>query len=309
MSTTFVVASDILAGLGITFTKFVAALVTGSSSMLAEGVHSLVDTCNGVILLLGLRLSRRPPDDVHPFGHGLELYFWNFVVAMLIFGLGCGVSVYEGILHLLRPRPIESPGWNYLVLGCAAVFEVVTWGIAWRAFRASKDGDGFWHSLHTSKDPTTYAVLLENSAALLGLAAAFVGILCSDLLDIHYLDGVASIVIGLILGAVAVVLAAESRSLLVGESLSPARARAIRALVEADPAVVRVRRPLSMHFGPDQVLLTLDIQFRPTLTAAEVERAADRIERAIRGPYPDIKYIFLEAESIAPPGQPRPRAE
>jgi cation diffusion facilitator family transporter len=308
-SSVFVLAADILAGVGITLTKFVAALATGSSAMLAETVHSLVDTSNGLLLLHGLRRSRRPADENHPFGHGLELYFWNFVVAMMIFGLGSGVSIYEGIRHLLRPAPIENAGWNYLILGCAAVFEVFSWAVAFRAFRASKTRKGFWHALHTSKDPTTFAVLLENSAALLGLGAAFVGILCSQLFDNHYLDGVASIVIGLILGAVAVVLASESRSLLVGESIDPERARALRSLVEADPAVVRVRRPLTMHFGPEQVLLTLDIQFRPTLTAAEVEAAVDRIERAVRGQYPEIRYIFLEAESIAAPGQARPRGE
>jgi len=281
--------------------KFMAAWFTGSSAMLSEGLHSVVDTGNGLLLLLGIHLSQKPADEAHPFGHGLELYFWTLIVAILIFAVGGGMSVYQGIEHLRHPAPPGDPTWNYVVLACSFVFEGATWAVALKEFLAQKGNQGIWQAVRTSKDPTTFMVLFEDSAALLGLGVAFVGIFLDHLLGSGYLDAVASILIGLILAAVATVLAYESRGLLVGESADPRTVANIRKLVEGDAAVERVRPPMTMHFGPDQVLLTLDIQFRKELSAREVEVAVDRIEKKIRDRYPVIKHIFLEADSVAAP--------
>jgi cation diffusion facilitator family transporter len=243
-----VVLADLAGGVGVAAVKFVAAFFTGSSAMQAEAIHSLVDTANGLVLLLGLYRSRRPPDEQHPFGHGLELYFWNFVVAVLIFGMGGGMSIYGGIRHLVYPHagPTAHPGWNYLVLAGSAIFEAGGWWVAFRAFRATQNGQGFWQALHSSKDPTTFTVLLENSAALLGLLVAFLGILLGHLADNPYFDAAASIGVGLILAAVAVVMARECRSLLVGESIDPKELRAIRAMVQRGPGG-RARAAFSDH--------------------------------------------------------------
>lgn len=298
ISSRFVVLADIAGGCAVAAVKFLAAVVTGSSAMLSEAIHSLVDTGNGGLLWLGMRLARRPPDDDHPFGHGLELYFWSLVVAVLIFGVGGGMSVYEGITHVLRPERLENPMWNYLVLACSAAFEAVAWGVSLKAFLMRRRGRGVWETIHASKDPATFTVLLENSAALVGLLVAFLGILLSHLFRLPVLDGVASIVIGLLLAAVATVLVVESRSLLLGEGANEQTVADIRTLTESDPAVVHARRPLTLHFGPDQILVTLDVQFRPGLTAREVEEAVDRLEASIRRKHPQVKHIFLEAESI-----------
>jgi cation diffusion facilitator family transporter len=304
------ILAAIAGNLAVAVTKFVAAAVTGSSAMLAEAFHSLVDTGNGLLLLLGLHLSRRPPDEGHPFGHGLELYFWSLVVAILIFGVGGGLSVYEGVRHLLHPAPPEDPTWNYIVLALAALFEGASWLVALKGFLATKGDGSLWEEVHGSKDPTTFLVLFEDSAALVGLLLAFLGICLGHWLGNPYLDGLASVLIGLVLAVVAAVLAFESRGLLLGESADPKTVAGIRALAEADPAVERVRRPLTMHFGPEQVLLNLDVQFRPGLSAPEVEQAVDRLEAAIRARYPQVKQMFLEAEAITgrgrAPGAARP---
>jgi cation diffusion facilitator family transporter len=305
-SSRLVVVADLVGGVGVAVVKFVVAALSGSSAMLSEGIHSLVDTGNSALLLLGLRLSERPPDDEHPFGYGLELYFWSLVVAVLIFGVGGGMSIYNGIRHLSRPEPLQNLAWNYVVLGCSAVFEAFVWGITYKAFAERRRGRGVWETIHTSKDPTTFTVLLENSAALVGLLIAFLGIFLSQLLALPVLDGVASILIGLLLAAVAMVLIYESRSLLLGEGADPRTVADIRARVEADPAVVRAARPLTLYLGAERVLVALDIQFRPGLTAQEVEQAVDRLEADIRSRYPRVTHIFLEAEALT--ARPAPRA-
>jgi cation diffusion facilitator family transporter len=302
-SSTRVVVADILGGLAVAVVKFVAAAVTGSSAMLSEGIHSLIDTGNGALLWVGLKLSRRPPDDNHPFGHGLELYFWSLIVAIFLFAIGGGMSVYEGIGHLGSPHPIEDPTWNYVVLGCAGVFEVVVLVISIRDFARRRRGRGVWTTIHASKDPAGFTVLLENIAATLGLVIAFFGVFLSRQLRMPELDGVASIVIGIVLAVVSLVLIYESRSLMLGEGADPAAVADVRRLVEADEAVVRARKPLSMYFGPDQILIALDVQFRPGLSSQELEKAVDRIEATVRKRLPQVKHIFLEAESItARPG-------
>jgi cation diffusion facilitator family transporter len=305
-SSKVVVIAAILGNLAIAVTKFVAAWFTGSSAMLSEGVHSLVDTGNGGLLLLGMRLSRRPADDMHPFGHGLELYFWTLIVAVLIFGVGGGVSVYEGILHILHPSEAGDPFANYVVLAIAVVFEGTSWGFAWREFRRVKGDQGVIEAIRASKDPTTFAVLFEDTAALLGLAVAFAGVWLGHRFGIPEFDGAASVAIGLILAGVASLLIYETRGLLVGERADPAVIAGARQIASTDPAVEAVRRPMTLQLGPEQVLLALDVQFRSELTADEIERAVDRLERAIRQRYPHVRHIYLEAEAIA--GGERTRA-
>lgn len=276
--------------------------------MLSEGIHSLVDTGNGGLLLLGIRLSQKPPDAAHPFGHGKELYFWSLIVAVTIFGVGGGISIYEGILHVLHPQPLEDPTWSYVVLGLAFVFEAIVLGIALKQFLALKGEQGVWQSIRTSKDPTTFVVVFEDAAAMLGLIVAFLGIYLAHRLDNPYLDGVASIVIGSILCAVAGFLGYESKSLLIGEGANPRTLEAIRRLAEADPAVEKIERPLTMHFGPDTVLLTMDVLFEKDLPASEVETAVLRLEKAIQDEYPEIKHIFVDARSLSSRAQPNDSA-
>jgi cation diffusion facilitator family transporter len=291
-----VIGAAIAGNLAIATTKFIAAYVSGSSAMLSEGIHSLVDTGNGALLLWGLRQSSRPPDEEHPFGHGKELYFWSLIVAVLIFALGGGVSIYEGVLHLRRPEPLGNPTINYIVLALSFLFEGASWFVALREFRRVKGRLGYLAAIQESKDPTTYTILFEDSAALLGLVAAFLGIFLGHALNIPQLDGLASILIGLILCLVAILLANESKGLLIGEGVSKQTRASIRGLVTADPAVVRVVRAQSMHFGPQDVLLTLDIEFRPELSASEVAVAIERLDRSIRKAHPEVKHMFVEAQ-------------
>jgi cation diffusion facilitator family transporter len=279
--------------------KFAAGIISGSSAMLSEAIHSVVDTGNELLLLLGIHRSRKPADELHPFGHGKELYFWSLIVAILLFGLGGGMSIYEGISHLRHPAVIKDPTWNYVVLGVAFIAEGTSWAIALnKLLKRKKAGQGIWDAVRASKNPAVFVVLAEDSAALLGIVVAFLGVLLGHTLSNPYLDGAASIIIGLILATVAGFLSYESRDLLVGESADADVLQAIRRLAEADPAVVGVSRPLTMHFGPEQVLLNLDIEFRPDLSASEITAAVDRLEAGIRKERPSIKRIFIEAESL-----------
>jgi cation diffusion facilitator family transporter len=294
------------ANIAIAVTKFVVAGITGSSAMLSEGIHSSVDTFNGILLLVGLRLSKRPASVEHPFGHGKELYFWSLIVAVLIFGLGGGVSFYEGIEHIRHPEPLGDPTWNYVVLAAAAVFEGTSFLIALRQFRAQAGGTPFWQALDRSKDPTTYTVLAEDSAALAGLAVAALGIYLGHRFDMPVFDGAASMVIGLLLASVALLLIAQSRGLLIGEGVRPETARAIRELAMAQPSVEEVGRVLSMYIGPDQVLAIVDVNFKDDTDTGEAAAAIAAIERQVRARFPMIKRLFIEA-SDAPP-EPAPHS-
>lgn len=290
----------------IAVTKFVAAGISGSSALLSEAIHSLVDTGNGGLLLLGLRRSRKAPDDSHPFGYGKEVYFWTLVVAMLIFAGGGGVSLYEGIRHLLHPSPLGDPTLGYVVLAFAMVFEGGALWIALKGFNRSRGAVGAWRAIRVGKDPTAFAVVLEDSAAMAGLVVAGLGLFATHSLGIPWGDGAASVTIGVLLMGVAVILARESRGLLVGESVrAEARAR-IRELVVDDRAVEAVTRILTMHFGPEDVLLTLDLAFRPGLSADEVARAVDRIERVVREEFEEVKFVFIEANAVARPSRAAP---
>jgi len=291
----------IAANIAIAVTKFVVAGITGSSAMLSEGIHSAVDTFNGVLLLVGLRLSRRPATPEHPFGHGKELYFWSLIVAVLIFGLGGGLSFYEGVQHVRHPEAMRDPMWNYVVLGLAAIFEGSSFAIALRQFLKQAGDIPFWEALRRSKDPTSYTVLAEDSAALVGLAVAAAGVAASQYFGRPELDGVASIVIGLVLAAVAVALIAASRDLLIGEGIRPETARAIRAIAMAQANVRDVGRILSMYVGPDDVLVTMDLAFREGTAAADAAAAIGAVEREVRARYPMIRRLFVEAGAAAPP--------
>jgi cation diffusion facilitator family transporter len=295
---TKVIYAAIFANLAIAATKFTAAAITGSSAMVSEGIHSLVDTGNGGLMLLGVRRSRKPADAMHPFGYGKELYFWTLIVAIVIFAVGGGISAYEGLLHVLHPKPVEHPVWNYVVLALAVVFESYSFTVAFNAFQSAKGEQSIWQSIDTSKDPTTYTVLFEDSAALLGLVVAFAGVFFAHALDNPFFDGTASILIGIILSVVAVLLAYQSRDLLVGEAVDPKTLENIRRLAESDPRVEGVKNALTMHFGPHTVLLAMDLRFRSDLSAAEVEETIDRLEEAIRKEHPDVKHIFIESESL-----------
>jgi cation diffusion facilitator family transporter len=293
----------IAANVAIAFTKFLVAGITGSSAMLSEGIHSAVDTFNGALLLVGLKLSHRPATPEHPFGHGKELYFWGLIVAVLIFGLGGGVSFYEGMQHIRHPAPMQDPTWNYVVLGAAALFEGASFVIALRQFLEKSGQTPFWEALHRSKDPTTYTVLAEDSAALVGLAVAAGGIALSHHFEMPELDGAASLIIGLLLAGVAVLLIRESRGLLIGEGIRPETARAIRSIALGQPMVRDVGRVLSMYVGPDDALVTMDLDFDDDTTAADAAAAIAAIERQVRERYPMIKRLFIEAG--AAPAQQR----
>lgn len=289
------------ANVAIAITKFVVAGITGSSAMLSEGIHSAVDTFNGVLLLVGLRLSKRPATQEHPFGHGKELYFWSLIVAVLIFGLGGGVSFFEGVQHIRHPEPMRDPTWNYVVLAAAALFEGTSFFIALKEFRAQARGQPFWQALERSKDPTTYTVLAEDSAALAGLAVAALGIYFSHSLDMPELDGAASVVIGLLLAGVAVFLVSQARGLLIGEGIRPETARAIRAIAMEQPGVEDVGRVLSMYIGPDEVLVVVDVNFRDDTQTGDAADAIAAIERQVRARFPMIKRIFIEASDAPAP--------
>jgi cation diffusion facilitator family transporter len=279
----------------IAVAKFIAAVFTGSSAMLSEGIHSVADTGNQLLLLLGVRRSRVPPDALHPFGHGKELYFWSLVVAIVLFGVGGGMSLYEGIIHLQHPEPIENPLWSYAVLFIGVVVEGAAWLIALRAILEVRgQGQSLWQAVRTSKDPAVFTVLGEDTAALLGLLVAFLGVFLAHRLDMPALDGVASLIIGVILIVVASFLAFESRDLIIGECASPALVEGLRSVLENEAAVVRVERLLTMHLGPRDVLVATEVRFDEALSVAEVEAAMDQVEQRIEEAYPVVGQIFIE---------------
>ena len=301
---TWAIVAAIIGNLAIAVIKFVAAFFTGSSAMLSEAIHSLVDTGNGGLMLLGVHKSREPPDAEHPFGHGRELYFWTLIVAILIFALGGGMSAYEGITHLSHPTLPHNPAWSYTVLGLAFIFEGTSWLFGWKAFSTERGTKGILETIHVTKDPTSFSVLLEDSAALLGLVFAFLGIFLGRLLGLPYLDGAASIVIGLLLCVVAVLMVYESKGLLIGEGLDRETLKSVRALVEADPAVERVRHLHTLYLGAHEVLLAIELRFRSTISALEVREAVQRIRRNTRAQHPDVTRIFFGAESISGDNDP-----
>ena len=281
----------------IAITKFVAATITGSSAMLSEGIHSLVDTGNQVLLLYGMKRASRPADKHFPFGHGKEIYFWSFVVAILIFAVGAGVSLYQGIHHIQHPQVIQNPMVNYVVLGLAMIFEGAAWYFALTEFTKAKGKWGYIEAVQRGKDPTMFVVLFEDSAAMLGLVVAFLGIWLSQTTGILYFDGLASVIIGLILGGTAIWLAYETKGLLIGESANTRVVEGIRALVQGSEGVEQLNEVLTMHMGPDFILVNLSVDFHDAITAGELEPLIAGLDAAIKQQFPAVKRVFIEAEA------------
>jgi cation diffusion facilitator family transporter len=293
----FVVWAALAGNLLIAATKFAAALVSGSSAMLSEAIHSTVDTGNQGLLLFGMRRAARPADAGHPFGHGLELYFWSFVVALLIFGLGAGVSAYEGISKLAHPATVENVGWNYLVLALAALFEGTTWTIALREFNARRGSTGLLTALAQSKDPTVFTVLFEDTAALIGIAIAAAGLLLYDRAGIEWADGVASLLIAIVLGTTAFFLARETKSLLTGEAVSPRVNHAIRDIIGQDDRVSSINELKAIHLGPQDILAVASLELHAGQGLQDVESAVRDIEQQTRSKFPAIRQLFIEVQS------------
>ena len=287
-----------LAGNGlIAITKFAAAAYTGSSAMLSEAIHSLVDTGNQGLLLYGMKRAKRPADAAHPFGYGREIYFWAFVVAILIFAVGAGVSMYEGYHKIKDPHPVTNAFVNYIVLGLAIVFEAAVFIVAIKEFGKYKGKRGYLEAVKVSKDPGMFTVLLEDAAAMAGLVVALGGIFLAQVLEQPVWDGIASMVIGGILALAAIVLAVETKGLLIGEGADPAVVAGVRKIVAADPRIERINEVLTTHLGPDDVLLNLSLDFRDRISAGDVELAISDLEQRIKEDYPAAKRIFIEAQS------------
>jgi cation diffusion facilitator family transporter len=303
--TTRVVVVALACNLGIAVSKFAAALFTGSSAMLSEAIHSLIDSSNQGLLYHGLQRSQRPPDARHPFGYAKELYFWCFVVAVLLFSLGAGVSIYEGVDKILHPHPITNAGVNYLVLGVALVLEGISTVQAMNTFNQVRGGERIIAALQRSKDPALFTVLLENFAAIAGLVVAMIGILLTDLGGIAIADGIASIIIGLILAAVAAFMGLEIKSLLVGEAASDELQQGIRKMIDAEVdatgskgGMVRGVNDLrTLQLGPDDILVTASLDMEDTTLASDVEAMTGRLTTKIKAAYPAVKHLFIEVKA------------
>jgi cation diffusion facilitator family transporter len=295
-----VIVAALIGNYLIALTKFAAFFVTRSSAMLSEGVHSVVDTGNQILLLYGLRRARRPADELFPFGHGKEVYFWGFVVAIMIFTVGAGVSIYKGVHHIVHPTPIQNPNLNYIVLGCAMLFEGAAWCFALTEFTKAKGKWGYLEAVRRGKDPSMFVVLFEDSAAMLGILAAFAGIFLSQITGNPIYDGMASVIIGLILAGTAIWLAYETKGLLIGESARPEIIRGVREIAKSFPKITHVNEILTLHMGPDFILLNLSVDFVDTLMTGDIENTVSRLDRQIKQAYPKIKRVFVEAEERRP---------
>jgi cation diffusion facilitator family transporter len=297
------VIAALAANIIIALMKFTAAIFVNSAALLAEGFHSLADTANQAFLLLGIRLSTKPPDSRHPFGHARERYLWAFVVSLSIFIIGAFLSVHEGMTKILHPEPLRKPGWGILVLALSFFFDTYSWRIAFREMRTTIKRRGIFRAIRDSKAPAIFIIFLEDSAAIFGLCIALGGILLTSLTKRPVFDGAASIVIGAILALVAFVLFYETKSLLIGEGVSGTDMRKIKAAIATVPEVKEAVNILTMHLGPEEILVNLDINFANGLSTDQVEQAIDQVEQAIRKELPAVKKIFVEAESLkgAPP--------
>ena len=303
-----VILGALAANLGIAIAKFIAAGISGSSAMLTEGVHSLVDSGNQLLLLYGQKRARKPSDDQHPFGYGRELYFWSFVVAILIFAGGAGVSVYEGVTHIRQPEPLRSPTINYVVLAVAFVFEGASWLIALREFNSDRRCS-WWQAIRASKDPATFTVLFEDSAALVGLLIAAVGVWLSHELGDPRLDGAASIFIGAVLATVAVLLSREAKGLLIGESADSDLVAAIHDVLLAHPDITSVNHVRTIHSAPENVFVAVSADFNDGLTLGEGERVIEDIECRLKALHPQLSSIYIRPEKAADAvvAKPRPK--
>ena len=297
-STVFSVWAALAGNLMVALAKFVAAAVSGSAAITSEAVHSLIDTVNEVLLLYGISRSARPADRTHPLGYGRELYFWSFVVALLIFALGAGVSFYEGFNHVVVSQPIERPGVIFAVLAVSLIFEGASWWISVRAFRAAKGDLGWWEAFRRSKDPPAFIVIFEDSAALLGIAVAAAGTTAALLTGDGRWDGVASLIISAILAGVAALLAKESKELLIGERADPALSEAILRTASGIAGVCSANSIVTIQIAPHSVVATLSLDFFDTLRAPDIERAVIELENRIRSLYPDVTALFVKPQSV-----------
>jgi cation diffusion facilitator family transporter len=293
-----VIYSALAGNTAIALTKFAAASVTGSAAMWSEAIHSVVDTGNQILLLIGLRRAAKPDDARHPFGYGLQLYFYTFVVAVLIFGVGAVVSFLHGLDKLRHPVPVAHAWINYLVLGSGVLFEGAVWIVALKAFNKQRGRRSLLAEVRSSKDPTVFTVLFEDTAALTGLAVALAGVFFSELFHAPRIDGAASVVIAGILAATAIFLASESQSLLTGEAATHDTRVGINRIARAEPGVVGLNQARTMHFGPNEIFVALSLDFQDDLAAGEVERIVTRIERRLKAAYPEISQVFIEAQSF-----------
>lgn len=289
--------SALAANLLIAVTKFIAGGFTNSSSMVSEGIHSMVDTVNQVLLLYGLKRSHKKPDVTRPFGYGKELYFWSFIVSILIFGLGGGISIYQGIHHIINPEELGDPFWNYIVLASSFVFEGISLIIAIKEFNKVRNGQSWWQTIVKSKDPSSFLVLFEDGAAVLGLLIVFIFMLIGHRYNMPYMDGVASVLVGLLLVFVSAILARESRSLLMGEGIAPDTQQKIKVLAEQDKAVIRVVNVLSTYQAPDDVILMLIIEFNPDIDTEDITASIERVRLAIKTAFPLIKLVFVQPQT------------
>jgi cation diffusion facilitator family transporter len=292
------VLAAILGNLAIAATKFIAAALTGSAAMAAEAIHSLVDTGNGGLMLHGIHRSGKPPDEEHPFGYGHEFYFWTLIVGILVFAVGGGMSIVTGLWHIATGSRAESAGWNYVVLAIAGVFESISWYYGFKAFRSERRGRGIIEAIHVSKNPANFAVLLEDSAALLGLAFAAIGIFLSAHFDAPWIDGASSVLIGVLLCLLSFVMVFESKGLLVGEGVQKETLARLRSIVTADPAVEQVAKLATLYLGPEDVVLVIELRFRAGTDVDEIRCATARLKQAIQGRYPSIHRIFLDSAAV-----------
>lgn len=288
----------LFANLLIAVTKFIAGAISNSASMIAEGIHSVVDTINQLLLLLGVKLSKKKPDRYHPLGYGKELYFWSFVVSILIFGLGGGVSVYQGITHIVHPEELGDPTWSYIVLAASIVFEGASLIIAAKEFNKLREGQSWWNAIIKSKDPSTFLVLFEDSAAVIGLFIVALCLWLSHHLHQPFIDGIASLLVGLILVFVSLILARESRSLLMGEGIKMNTKKRIRQITEGDKAVLKLMHLMSTYQSPEEVLVMMIIAFKPDLNTGEINDAIDRIREQIKSEFKRIRFVIIQPDVI-----------
>ena len=296
-SNKIVVYAALAGNLAIALVKFVAAYITNSSAMLSEAIHSVVDTLNEILLLYGIKKSQQSPNAQHPFGYGRELYFWAFIVSLMVFALGAVVSIYQGVQHVRYPEEMLSPNLNYIVLGIAILCEGISWLVALKAFRKTKGQLGYLEAFRRSKDPTTFTVLFEDTAALCGLFIALIGIYLAHALNIPELDGVASIFIGIVLAISAILLARETKGLLLGESADPQLRDHLLLIAQEDDAVFSANGVLTEQMGADQVIASLSLEFEDHLTSDDIEACVNRIEAKIKQIHPEIMALFVKPQT------------
>lgn len=281
----------------VALTKFAAASVTGSSSMLSEGVHSVVDSGNEILLLYGYRRSARAPDPSHPLGYGRELYFWSFMVALLLFTVGAGASIYEGIAHIRSPETMTNVVVNYVVLGLSFLFEAGSWWVALKNFRMTIGDRSYWQAVRESKNPPAFMVLFEDTAAMIGIAVAAAGILSADVFGIPEFDGIASILIGLVLAVAAFLVARECKELLIGERASARIRESISSLAHSQPGVEGAGDMFTVHLAPDQIVAALNLEFDDDLRTPQIEHSVMSLERRVRDRHPEIVALFVKPKA------------